>query len=447
MGNFIFLPLWQIILLAIVGPAVLIIIVKKPNFFWPILISVLVATSGLMLKGYCLVEEYLVGCILVGVFLAISAGTVKLKKDTTFSLHKLIFYLMIIYVMAQSFRGMVIWQDWRIIRWVIYYAMLGLLLYVISKAELHVPNPKQISLIASIGGLIYLCAYFLYGLYYELKLGADQRFVMQGVGWSGPAYALFPLAIILLSAVFLLKDDSGKRRWLGLITIGISVIVSFFYYARVGRFSIIIILIASLPILGFKKLAKVFICLLIIYPIFFYTNKYTIRSKQHFKEEIIYSVKDLEHVKFLWSVHSYDIDRNLQNKISFAAVNKNWNTLFFGYGIHSHHYVLVPYKKEFYAQYLPNEKVGDVVRTTAFAALLTDTGLVGIALLIMNFLLSAREVFLQLKSSDLKKYACFFLSIFLISFFWLFITNIQDIMLFYSLIMPSGLISQLSKQI
>jgi hypothetical protein len=108
--------------------------------------------------------------------------------------------------------------------------------------------------------------------------------------------------------------------------------------------------------------------------------------------------------------------------------------------------VLVPYKNEFYAQYLPKEKVGDVVRTTAFAALLTDTGLVGISLLIMNFLLSAREVFLRLKPAGLKKYACLFLSVFLIAFFWSFITNIQDVMLFYFLIMPSGLIFQFSKQ-
>ncbi len=117
----------------------------------------------------------------------------------------------------------------------------------------------------------------------------------------------------------------------------------------------------------------------------------------------------------------------------------------FGYGIHSHHYVMGRYLQPLYAQYLPNAKVSRITRTTGFPALLIDTGWVGILLLFLNFLFVAHTILAHTRWR-FKTYRYVFLSSLLIIFLWPLVSNVQDIMLFYFLIMPSGLIIQLTRE-
>lgn len=63
----IYLP--QLFILGIFGFVQLIVIAKKPNWFWPLLIIDIVGTGGLLINGLSWVDEALVGCLLLGVFL------------------------------------------------------------------------------------------------------------------------------------------------------------------------------------------------------------------------------------------------------------------------------------------------------------------------------------------------------------------------------------------
>ena len=63
------------VLFGIIGFIIIGVVALRPKTFWPLLIFVAVGTAGLMIKGYCFVDEYLVGCILLGGLLAILRGS------------------------------------------------------------------------------------------------------------------------------------------------------------------------------------------------------------------------------------------------------------------------------------------------------------------------------------------------------------------------------------
>jgi hypothetical protein len=65
--------LWELLLILtyfLIGFYIIIVVARKPKWFWPILTAVNVGTSGLMIAGYCLIEEYFTGCIVLGGILA-----------------------------------------------------------------------------------------------------------------------------------------------------------------------------------------------------------------------------------------------------------------------------------------------------------------------------------------------------------------------------------------
>ena len=136
-----------------------------------------------------------------------------------------------------------------------------------------------------------------------------------------------------------------------------------------------------------------------------------------------------------------DLDRYAAWYGALTTIKANWLTLFWGYGVHSSHFVMRPYLQKLYTEYLPGVAASENIRTTGVATILVDLGLIGIFLLIINFILTALKIISHI-GFEFKITALLILFLF---FLWIFISNIQDIVLFYLLIMPSGLLIQFAK--
>jgi len=414
------------------------VVALKPKLFWPILIFVAIGTAGLMVQGYCLIDECFIGCILLGGMLAILVRAVSLRKDQGDNLdylHGWIFLLMIIYMLIESLRGLLLGEDWRIVRWIIYYLMLGMLVFIASKRAFPVPDVKKLPLIVSRSALLYFGLYLAYGVFSE-KLRGISRFSMQGIEWSGSAYAMFPLVIAMPASIVLLKDNVRTHRWVGWATLATTIISAFFYNSRVSLLVILSYFVISLPKLRLHRVVLFLLLFLVILWSFSGGEGREINKKIHsISTQIFESAKDL------WSPRESDLDRHLHMRASFITVSEDWTSLLFGYGVHSHRFAITPHLKILYAQYLPHVVLGDIVRTTGFTALLVDTGLTGMLLLGLNFLFVARRILFQKNSPGRG----ILLLATLFTFLWLLVSNIQDIMLFYLMIMPSGLLIQLSR--
>lgn len=70
------------VIIAVVGLIAMGVIALRPKLFWTILVFVSVGAAGLMIQGYALVDEYLVGCVLIGGLLPISIGS-RLSTEKT----------------------------------------------------------------------------------------------------------------------------------------------------------------------------------------------------------------------------------------------------------------------------------------------------------------------------------------------------------------------------
>jgi len=436
---------WQIILTAISGLLVILTIALKPKFFWPLLIIIACSTAGLMIKGYCLIDEFLLYCLLFGAFLAISIGAVPSRRTEPSRLdkfHYLFFFLLIAYLIIQSFRGLIIWGDWRIIRWIIFYLSLGLLSFIISKKDFPAPNKKQIALLISLSTLFYFIAYLAHGLIAE-KFRGLSWINLQGAEWSGTAYAVFPMILAIPSALFLIRDKIVKYKLISGIFIVIALITSFYYDSRMSFLTIFAFLFISPFVLKIRKFLIFLICFLLILSLFLSLSikTETLKSYSSVKSFLKLIPKSAITLFAGEKGQTNDLDRYAAWYGALTTIKANWLTLFWGYGVHSSHFVMRPYLQKLYTEYLPGVAASENIRTTGVATILVDLGLIGIFLLIINFILTALKIISHI-GFEFKITALLILFLF---FLWIFISNIQDIVLFYLLIMPSGLLIQFAK--
>jgi uncharacterized membrane protein len=119
-----------------------------------------------------------------------------------------------------------------------------------------------------------------------------------------------------------------------------------------------------------------------------------------------------------------------------------------GDGIYSHKTTIIPALQKLYESVpaapitIKSQELRDDAfqRTTAFSALLIDTGVIGMLSLIMLFIFTAHKILSQKGPHRVVLLTTLFLT-----FTWQFSINMTGIFLFYLLFMPCGLIEQLSK--
>lgn len=428
------------VLTGVAGIAVGVTIALRPRLIWPILIVVSVGTAGAMLQGYALIDEFLVISALVGVLFPIMIREISLRNRQAGdlkNLHLWLFSFLVIYMIVESLRGISIWADLRLSRWIIDYAALGIFAFVIAKGDFPVPTARNAALLIAISALVYFIAYLMHGLYTEAFRHMN-RFAMQGIEWSGSAYATFPIVISTPAALILLKDSVRMRRWLGLALILTSLIVAYYYDSRVSYLVILVFLIISPTVFGYRVLIPViFIGLAVLCSIYYLVNW----------EQFIYSVHlyadmFIKAISALWAAgNPSDLDRYFHLQASFIVVEDNPIAFFFGYGVNSHKFIIGPYLQKMFNQAQMTVNISALVRTEAFTALLVDTGWLGMLLLGANFVLTAIRILIQKSRTRV-----ILLLALIMAFFWLMVANIQDVMLIYLMIMPSGFLFFLNSQ-
>jgi len=423
----------------------------KPKLFWPALVIVNIFGNGPRLMGYYLWDEALTIAILFGALMYLSVAHYP-KERRPLSQHGLVFIIWIIYMITESVIGIAANNDPRIIRWVIFYTILVLLFFFIyyKRKVFTFPDFKQMALVVTITTLIYYAIYILQGNYYDRLLGDHGRFAAQFLrgpfAWAGSATAVIPTLIAMPAALFLIKDKSFSIRLLSWFSIFMMMGVGFYYDSRISW----IIIFSCFIIYAFRmKLINIVVFVFILSLFFLVFVKNPAKNVSLF-------FKDLnESAQSLWISNSQQRSGNLTRKLQFEAGIKrlvdNPRTFLIGDGIYSHRFTIYPYihsldeaylpkpkffNKSHYEEYKQNEE-HQIYRTTAFTGLLIDTGLIGMLLFIFNFVFMGIKLIVT-RSANRNV----FLITLLISFMWLFVNNISDVILVYLLIMPCGLIEQ-----
>lgn len=196
--------------------------------------------------------------MLIGVFLAICIRGVSLRKNSQSRLaqiHSLAFFVMVFYMVAQSYRGMVISESLRQVRWVVCYLMLGTVAFVIGQPSLSLPSGRKAKFLILYSLVVYFSFYTLVGLVYEQVLGIP-RWFFQNIAWGGTMYAVFPMVIALPAVVSFLKDKQVRARRIAWIALILMILVSFYYDSRISWLCLLIFLVGCSWKLGFRYFAR-----------------------------------------------------------------------------------------------------------------------------------------------------------------------------------------------
>jgi hypothetical protein len=413
---------WAALLLS---PILIALIALKPARFWPMLIVATIGTSGMtyLTPGYALLDEYLASCIILGVLIAVMAGTIRGQKEkmcVTRSKHSKIFLTMMVYLLFESLRGMIILQDLRIIRYVLLFLTLGILSYMMAKKELPPSG------IRNVAGLIVLAVLFQLGLYYAHGLYTESytdlsRYEVQSYEWAGTAYAIFPLLIGVTALPFLQRKGGVMPRLAALILIALGIELAYYYDSRWAWLTLTTYGIFWFLLLSFRKK-------LIVLSLFFWIAA------------AVLATDSIEWVKDIIQETRYDIyipmteGRLFYNTVAFSALIDSVVAFFVGYGFYAHRVILTAY--------VPGYE-GGFVRVTGFSGFIVDVGVGGFALFVSNFVYTFREILQENHILTKEKtYLC--LSLFF-SLLWFFSTPLQDVFYYYLIIMPGGLLVQLAQ--
>ena len=521
---------------------------KDLNNFIPIILFINIFGNGPQVLGYYFYDEFLtmIACAFYLFFNIKYNGLSSLIKSIKKIPKSNVLMILIFsaFMSIQSLRGVLINDDIRIFRWVLFY--LGLVpLYFSIFICISNFNFRNTQLFNKI--LIFLLSYMVLnlfiGIYFEYNF--ENKFTSQEYFWAGTSYAFYPILIGLI-ATYSCFQNNGRRKSLffGLFLFGFLVFMGMYYDSRTIQISTLIF--AGSFVL--TKQYRITIILILIYaivvatditfnhtwikgtfsndeqgsplisygqeeaPLLIQESKVIVESSNeieiHFDSSEITELKSedtekqatngmeetgiyssletkkqllkktlvidknyiLEDLK-MYLTHNIlrsfssiikpntsDFTRSLQFQATLKILRNNTlvNKLF-GSGIYSHRYVLVSLMQENYdnnfkkiKKFEDNNQLAEsrsdleneltIFRTNSLNAIIIDVGIIGLLLTVAMFVMS---ILYLLRTSLVNKYQA---SIFIIiSFFWMFFSNVSDIYLFYIFLVP-GFIAQILRQ-
>lgn len=422
--------------------AATVITATRPRLAWVSLISGSIITTGLMPLGFTIVDELIIGSILSGCLIRIFLSRetrLRIDPDPVARLHLIFFTFLIGYLIFQSTRGMIILSSPRKIRWVLFFAMVGLLPILLNTRGFILPSRNQTITSILVSTLVYQLIYVHTGIFAEHILGLT-RWDLQLTWWGTSAYTMLPVSVAVPAVLLSMRDTSSNTRFLGYMTLLAIIISAFYYDSRVAILSILGFFLVSFPRIGFKKFSFVAAVFLTVFLIFTLSRNIDIRFFMSDLVKSVYSPSDSA-----WEQNKIgDIDRHAHIHVSVTSISSDPSTLLFGHGFRQHGWIISQHLRSFYyAHHRPDiaRRVKDDSSTEGFTALIVDTGIVGLFLLGANLFLLAWRIFRQKIGWD----GVILVSAIGVLFLWLFVINLLDVGVYYIAIMPSGLLCLLAQ--
>ena len=221
-------------------------VLKNPDNFLKLFLASIFIGVGPKISGYPLIDEYWVVMLLFGLLMRkimitnVIAETIERKS---YNFHEKAFILLTLYFLFQSFRGGLWLEDPRMLRWVIFFVIVGLIFFVLRNYQRSI-DPNYVAKIVLYCAIIYFLLYFLSGYIYELLTG-NSKLDLQHLYSAGTSVANF-ITVIYVIALIIFHQRNKKIgtniKGTNLIIFLSFIIVMFtvvYYDSRSGIFTIL----------------------------------------------------------------------------------------------------------------------------------------------------------------------------------------------------------------
>jgi hypothetical protein len=433
----------------LLGLAVLLTAATRPKHVWALVVVLAILTSSVRVQGYSFFDELAVALVLLGVLMSMAVGHViraRPQQDQPAKFHVFFFLLMVSYMFLQSLRG---WAEFGFdaqkLRWVAFFGLLGLIALILYTRRSIAPSGIRAARPVAIATGAYLGLYLLHGVTAELLRGLS-RYEVQSTEWSPPSYAALPIAVGIPAAILCIKlDRSRQGRVAGWASIILAFVAGFYYDARAGLISVTALLVVAAPTLGWKRLLHSFLAVVVVVVAFVPVK---IQQEGSFRTYMSGVVSAGEAFwtggQTAWGGEpvARDVDRWIHAKAAVGSISEGWTTALFGHGYRTYGPIINKEIYPLYQEYMPwkARDIANYESTIGFSALLIDTGLVGLTLLVFNFALTLWQIVRR----EHSRFRYGLVASGLLLLLWLITGNILDMVLFYLAIMPSGILVQMA---
>lgn len=418
-----------------IGAGAAVIVATRPRSFWHVLAAGAIIGNLPRVGGYIVADELLLGAVVLG-----ALGVLAVRKSTAImstrqQIHFILFVVLAAYLVIESFRGMFITGESRVVRWIALYVLLALAAYVAMRPEFRPRSARGLGITIVWSAVVVFGAYMLQGIYFDRITPGSGRFLSQDEVVAGSSYATFPMIIATPAAIILMRDPSLRVRVLAWITLLLIAGVAIYFDSRVTWLVLAGFAGISAGRIGIRALALITVAVVAMGILYFPDPV----------KNIPQYIGNLGHSSIaLYKPLEGDVTRGLQLRAAFNTVTARPGTTIIGYGINVHKTAIVPYYRALGRQYLPpqtfvipgtrDDTYLSVFRTVAFGAILIDTGIIGLTMLITIACMTVWAVGFGPPGARLLMAA-----IPILAMVWLLVSNIQDVVLLYLLILPAGL--------
>ena len=247
-------------------------LIKDDSRYLFLLLVVNIFGNGPQVLGYYFYDEFFT-LFLTALFLLLhirKKGFKEIRKICSKKYTILIVFFSI-FLSIQAFNGIILNDDIRIFRWLIFY--LGLVpIYFSIALSFKTSKVNTNSFIFLI--LIYLVLYLIIGIYFEIFY--ENRFYAQINFWSGTSYAFFPVLLLYISMFKNIKATKATKasNLTNYIIIAFLIFLGMFFDSRLIQVSLLIwifSLILTRNYAIFLKMLFIYLFALVFYVSISYT--------------------------------------------------------------------------------------------------------------------------------------------------------------------------------
>jgi hypothetical protein len=256
-------PLAALISFVATGMLLTLAVMARPRLFWPLMIVATTATGGMFVLGFPIFDEWLAGCIVLGALLAVLQGVVPVRSENPRAPAVIVFLLFAGYALMQATIGALAHNP-KAIRFVLLYGTVLLTALLVATHRFPMPSARTISLLVAGSGCVYFALYVIHGLVFSDFLALLVFAEMEGIGGAGTAYAAFPAVVAVPAAMLVLRDESGVRRFLAIVTLGFAITAALLSQSRAAVLALAAYSVAAPFILGLKTSARALAAVVVV---------------------------------------------------------------------------------------------------------------------------------------------------------------------------------------